>query len=118
MFHAGTATAADSPSQRPIPAQQAMQEVLTGTHTFHVTPGIRADDVGTMKSVVGVQQSMQEVLLGPSRFRVGITETTGRTGGSREVASIRHQTRSSPDDTQAAVQRMLRGDHVPTGPVS
>ena len=116
IFHAVRATAGEPTSgARPISVQKAVQDVLTGNHRFTTAQGVRTANVDTMKSTAGVQQRIQEVLLGPSRFRVGVTAATGRSGGSREVVAASHRAaQPSPADTQAAVQRMLRGDRAPS----
>jgi hypothetical protein len=113
LFHAGRATAGEPTSgTQPISVQEAMQNVLTGNHRLQTAQGIRTADVNTMKWTAGVQEGMQEILLGPSTLRVGITAATLRSGDSRELVAASHRAQHSPADTQAAVQRMLRGDRA------
>lgn len=118
ILHTGSAMAAEPASRaESLSAQDAMQAVLTGHHPFHAAPGIRAADINAVKSSANVQESMQEVLLGESRLRIGLRATI-RTAEPWKLASARHRAKHSPSDTQAAVQRMLRGDHSPAGPVA
>ncbi len=120
ILHVGNATAGDfADPVRPIPVQQAMQEILTGAHSMRPVHRFEPHESGSAPSPADVQERTQEMLLGPSRFQVGLTEPSGRAEGRRSSpASIRDQGRLSPVDTQAAVQRMLLGVRVAVHSVS
>jgi hypothetical protein len=116
-FHQGNATAGEpSTEARSISTQAAVQDVLSGHHPFHGTADIRTVDGGTAGSPAGTRDYMQQVLLGPSRFHMGIAEARDRSSGSGELAPGPARPQHPPADIQAAVQRVLRGDHASVAP--